>query len=66
MDKSWRSKICGVDFYTAMILASGLIGDLRDAWLPSVIYWDSSYYGRAGLDISIAFEQCYLRQNWES
>ena len=66
MKYDWRLERCGgVDFYTAMILATGLLSQTEEAWLPAIVCWDSRFYGRPGVDISDAFLRCYLRQDWQ-
>ena len=55
----------GVVFDTAIVLATGLIGDPGDALLPSVVRWKSHYFLLRWNEISDAFLKCYLRQDWQ-
>jgi hypothetical protein len=54
----------GVVFDTAIVLATGLIGDPRDALLPPIVHWKSYYVQLRWNEISDAFLRCYLRQDW--
>jgi hypothetical protein len=54
-----------ITFYTAIILATGLISDPYMSWFPSSICWNSVTHDKAGFGISNAFINGYLLEDWK-